>query len=375
MQYALLPAHSVAAVTIKHLTRKAPLALLALVVLSGFGCGKRGVPLPPKERVEQRADITAFQRGSQVVISWKMPARNASVGSVLHIASVDIFRLAEPLSSPQTISEEEFASRSVLIGSIPISDDDFGLKTISYRDNLQFAGQPVRLRYALRFVNSSGQRAAFSNFFLLEPAARVALAPTSLAASVSQDAVTLAWTAPTQNIDGTTPANIIGYNVYRSSSPRAPGMLINPTPVGDATFSDRTFEFAKEYFYFVRAVSVGTGGEPVESLESPIVTVKPVDTFAPSPPSSITIAATPTTISLFFPPNPEADVVGYSIYRSTDPDKPMAEWEQLTRELLKTSTFVDELVESGRTYHYYITATDKFGNVSSPSEVVSETVP
>jgi hypothetical protein len=31
--------------------------------------------------------------------------------------------------------------------------------------------------------------------------------------------------------------------------------------------------------------------------------------------------------------------------------------------------------ESGKTYYYYVTATDKFGNVSLPSEVVDETVP
>lgn len=375
MQYALWRTRFAAAITVKHLIPKAPLAALALVVLSSFGCGKRGIPLPPEERVAQRADIVAYQRGNQVVLSWKMPARNAATGNVLHIASVDIFRLAEPLSSPQTLSEEEFASRSVVIASMPITEADFGLKTISYRDTLQFAGQPVRLRYAVRFVNGSGQRAAFSNFFLLEPAARVASSPTSLSTSVAQEAVTLSWTAPTQNIDGSEPVNVIGYNVYRSPSEKEAGKLVNPTPVGQTSFQDKTFEFGKDYFYFVRSVSVGTGGQAVESLESPIVSVKPVDTFAPSAPSSITIAATPTTISLFFPPNPEVDVAGYRVYRSLDPDKPKAEWEQLTKDLLTTNTYIDNRVESGKTYFYYMTATDKFANVSSLSEVVSETVP
>ena len=360
---------------VKHFAEKAPLAALAVVVLIAGACGKRGVPLPPRERVEQRAEIAAFQRGNQVVLSWKMPARNASPGSVLHIASVDIFRLAEPLSSPLTMSEEEFASRSVLIGSMPITNADFGLKTITYRDTLEFAGQPVRLRYAIRFVNASGQRAAFSNFLMLEPAARVANAPASLSTSVSQDAITLSWTAPTQNVDGTSPVNIVGYNIYRSPSANQAGTLLNKTPVNATTYADPSFEFTKEYFYFGRAVSIGSGGEPVESLESPIANVKPVDTFPPSPPASVTIAATPTTISLFFPPNPESDVVGYRIYRSTDSNRPKAEWDQLTRDLQKANTFIDERVESGKTYFYYLTATDKFGNVSAPSEVVNETVP
>jgi fibronectin type 3 domain-containing protein len=273
------------------------------------------------------------------------------------------------------MTEEEFASRSVLIASMPITDADFGMKTISYRDTLEFAGQAVRLRYGVRYVNASGQRAAFSNFFMLEPAARVANAPTSLSTTVSQNAITLNWNAPTQNVDATTPVNITGYNVYRSASPREAGKLLNLTPITNTTFADESFEFTKEYFYFVRAVSSGTGGEPIESLESPIVNVKAIDTFPPSAPTSITIAATPTTISLFFPPNPETDVAGYRIYRSLDQNKPKAEWEQLTKDLQTANTYIDNRVESGKTYYYYVTATDKFKNVSQPSEVVNETVP
>ena len=374
MQYALCEALA-ARSRFKHLVKKAPIALLALVVLSGFGCGKRGVPLPPRERVQQRAEIAAFQRGNQIVLSWKMPVRNAPQGNVQHIASVDIFRLAEPLNSPLAMTEEEFASRSLLIASMPVNNADFGAKTITYRDTLQFAGQPVRLRYAVRYVNASGQRAAFSNFFMLEPAARVASAPASLSTGVSQDAITLSWTAPSQNVDSTTPPNIVGYNVYRSVSANQVGTLLNKTPINATTYTDEAFEFGKEYFYFVRAVSVGTGGEPVESLESPIANVRPIDTFPPSAPSSVTIAATPTTISLFFPPNPETDVVGYRIFRTTDQNKPKSEWDQLTREIQKANTFIDDKVETGKTYYYYVTATDRFGNVSEPSEVVNETVP
>lgn len=360
---------------IKHILVKAPLAVLALVLLSSLSCGKRKPPQPPQERVSQRSELTGFQRGNQVILSWKMPARNAPDGSVLNINRVDIYRLAEPLSSTQTLSEEEFASRSVIIATQPIADTDFALKTISYRDPLEFAGQAVRLRYAIRFVNASGQKAAFSNFFLLEPAAEIAAEPTSLLAAVSQETITLNWQAPDKNVDGSTPPNIIGYNVYRSATDKEAGKLLNNSPTTAANYADRFFEFEKDYFYFVRTVSVGTGGQPVESTETNIVKVSPKDIFPPSAPASITIAATPTTISIFFPVNPETDVTGYRIYRSTEPDKPIPDWEQLTKDLLPTNTFQDSRVESGKTYYYYVTATDKFGNVSPPSEVVSETVP
>ena len=354
---------------------KAPLALIAVVSLMGLSCGKRKPPLPPKERVEQRVEISGFQRGNQVILSWKMPARNAPVGNTLHINRADIYRLAEPLTSPQGLSEGEFASRSTLIATLDIGADDFAMKTLNYADTLQFAGQSARLRYAIRFVNSSGQKATFSNFFLLEPAARIASPPTSLSASISQDAVQLTWEAPTTNVDGSTPASLLGYNVYRSASDKVPGKLLNKTPVSGRTFDDQFFEFEKSQFYFVRAVSVGTGGEPIESRESNVIEVVPKDAFAPSAPSAITLAATPTTISIFFATNPEKDVAGYRIYRSEDPNLDKAKWQLLTTNLLTTNTFQDNKVQSGKTYYYYLTATDKAGNVSTQSDVVSETVP
>jgi fibronectin type 3 domain-containing protein len=125
----------------------------------------------------------------------------------------------------------------------------------------------------------------------------------------------------------------------------------------------------------VRAVSVGTDAAPTESSESNILRIKPVDTFAPSAPAAITIAATPTSISIFFPANPETDIEGYRVYRSSVANVPKEQWTLLTKDLLRANTYQDEAVESGKTYFYYVTATDKFKNVSEASEVVSETVP
>ncbi len=361
--------------SIKQFASKAPLAALAVVLLMSLSCGKRKPPLPPQERVLQRAEVSGFQRGNQVILSWQMPLRNAPKGDVLRIERADIYRLAEPLNAPQALSEEEFANRSLIIATMRIGDEDFGSKILQFTDTLQFAGQPARLRYAVRFANGSGQKASFSNFFLLEPAPRVAAAPTSLLTELSQEAVRLTWQRPTDNVDGTSPANIIGFNIYRSGSEKVPARLLNATPVNDVEYLDRSFEFGTEYFYFVRAVSLGTDAQPVESSESNIVRLTPVDTFAPSPPAAVTIAAAPTEISIFFPVNPESDVAGYRVYRSTDPSLPKDQWELLTKDTMTANTFQDRSVESGRTYHYYVTAIDKFNNVSEPSEVVSETIP
>lgn len=351
------------------------LVILAFALVTVFaGCGKRKPPLPPVERVIQRVQINGTQFGNLIRVSWQMPARNAPDGSVLNIARADVYRLAEPLSASLTLTEEEFASRSTLIGSVPIQDSDFALKTKSYTDTLQLAGQPVRLRYAVRFVNASGQRAAFSNFLLIEPTAAVAEIPAEVELQLSQSAVTVAWKPPSRNIDGTSPANILGYNIYRTNSKGETRRLNEDDPVNDTEFRDEFFSFGEKYTYFVRTVSLGTNAGRVESLDSGKKELTPVDTFAPEPPDAVTIAASPNTISIFFAANVEKDIAGYRVYRSTDRVKPLDEWDLMTPDLLDVTTYQDIGVTSGVTYFYYLRAVDKDGNVSGPSEIVSDSI-
>ncbi|HEX8096845.1 MAG TPA: hypothetical protein VF507_02360, partial [Pyrinomonadaceae bacterium] len=150
-----------------------PRALLfasALLLFTG-ACGKRRPPLPPVEHVPQRTELlSGSQRGNQVILSWPAPPRNAPAGSVQSIRSIDVYRLAERPGAPLPLTEEEFSARSTLIGSVTFDRIQAAGDTLSYADTLELAGQPTRLRYAVRYVNAAGQRASFSNFLLIEPA-------------------------------------------------------------------------------------------------------------------------------------------------------------------------------------------------------------
>jgi fibronectin type 3 domain-containing protein len=312
-----------------------------------------------------------------VILSWPAPRINASESSVQSIRRIDVFRLAEKPDAPLPLTETEFSSRSTLIGSVPYDQIRAGGDTLSYVDTLELAGQPTRLRYSIRYVNSAGQGAAFSNFLLVEPAARIAEPPVVSAGEPSESAVTLVWNPPTRNIDGTTPANLLGYNIYRTtrSEPEVSPVPLNSSPVTATRFSDKTFKFGEDYQYVVRAVSLGTNGRRVESLNSNAVSVSPRDIYPPAPPGPLTIAAAPGRISIFFPQNPEPDVAGYNLYRSSNPTLPKGQWTRLNDQLLTKTTFQDENVEGGKRYYYYVTAVDNAGNVSAPSEVVSEAIP
>jgi len=360
---------------------KDALSLLLLLPFTFFlaSCGKRRPPQPPIERVPQRTELlSGVQRGNRVILSWPAPQRNAPDQSVQSIRRIDIYRLAERPSAPLPLTEEEFGTRSTLIGSINYETIKTAKDTLSYIDTLELAGQPTRLRYSVRYVNAAGERAAFSNFLLIEPAAKVAEPPLIVERTYSETAITIIWNPPAANIDGSTPVNLLGYNVYRvEKSQNEIGQTpLNSTLVTETRYSDQTFKFGEEYNYVVRSVSLGTGGSQVESLNSNAMAAAPVDIFPPSAPATPSVAPSTTgRLAIFFSANPERDVVGYYIYRSTDPNLPKEQWTKITPNLLTRTTYTDDTVESGKRYYYYIIAVDSAGNRSAPSVIESETAP
>ncbi len=369
-------------VLVSQISKALCLCAFLTASLTILGCGKRRPPLPPIERVQQRTEfLSGAQQGNEVILSWPAPQRNAPDSSVQSIRRIDIYRLAEKPGAPLALTEEEFSNRATLVGSVTFEQIQTAGDTLTYRDVLELAGQPTRLRYAIRYVNASGQRAAFSNFLSIEPAARIANAPVLAAEPrVAEESITLSWQPPVANIDGSTPVNLLGYNVYRTDEAQTDvgNQPINTTLISGTEYADKNFQFGKDYRYVVRAVSLGTGGAQVESLNSNSIPASPRDTFAPAAPERPSLAApepSSARLAIFFAANKETDIAGYNIYRSTDPDLPKQSWIRLNQTLLTRTTYQDDKVEPGKTYYYYIVAVDKAGNVSQPSEVGSEKAP
>jgi predicted phage tail protein len=321
--------------------------------------------------------LTGVQRGNQITLIWPAPLRNAGEGSVQSIRRVDVYRVAEKLNAPLPMTEDQFETRATLIGSVSYEEIKNAGTTLTYTDRLQLTSDPARLRYAIRYVNAAGQRAAFSNFFLTAPAFKVAAPPTNATKETQETANIISWDAPTANMDGSTPVNLLGYNVYRilKSQPESDPKPLNTEPVTVTRYEDKRFKFGELYIYFVRAVSLGSEGKPVESLNSNQIELLQTDIYKPAAPDLATPNAAPGRIALFWTANSEPDVVGYYLHRSTDPNVPLDKWPKLTPQIYNRTTFTDEKVETGKTYYYYVEAVDSAGNISLPSKVVSETVP
>jgi fibronectin type 3 domain-containing protein len=187
----------------------------------------------------------------------------------------------------------------------------------------------------------------------------------------------ISWDDPKTNENGTSPANAVAYNIYRSLE-NGSWIKLNDEPVEGSHYQDTRFEFGKKYQYMVRALSTLSAdtsvNNAIESNGSKPITVSAEDTFSPTAPAPITIASIGGLVSLYWPLNSEPDVAGYNIYRS-DVDQATAEkWVKINQQLHKTASFRDDKVEVGKQYYYQITAVDIYGNESERSETKSETV-
>jgi hypothetical protein len=364
----------------KVLVRKSilPFAILTLFI----SCGKVGPPVPPSRLSERTSDLTAIQRGSTVLLSWPSPSLVKDEESRFYISRVDIFRLTERRDQEPVLDPDDFEATAELIGFLDRAMIETQVNTfghLQFPDAIKLTQSKqlanTRLRYAVRYVNKRDQLAAFSNTVAVEPAPGIAMPPTNVnAVADAQDVVTIAWLAPVENVDGITPAAVVGYNVYRRLQKRdVGGDLLNSQPISVASFTDSKFQYQVDYVYFVRALSQGANGL-IESADSEPFPFTPVDRFAPSAPNPVSIASSNGSISLFWPSSAERDVIGYNVYRAGSADAPDGAWTRLNDQPATPVTFRDEQVVIDQTYFYRVTAVDRFNNESARSRVVSETV-
>lgn len=348
-------------------------SVCSLISTCFSGCGKIGDPLPPIPRAPLTVDeLTAMQLGSRIRLEFPLvqPPRAA------RIARVDVYRLIEPVTAPAGLPEEDFVARASIIGSLPAGSLPQVRATVSFEDSILPSKDAVRYRYAVQMVDRDGRAATLSNYATIEPLVDLALPPANLEAAVSQTEIVVRWIPPQSNSSGTSPANVIGYNLYRRSGDTT--LKLNSEPITEALFTDRAFEFGILYAYVVRSLSPRPGNaNPLDAIESDPsgeLPVTPKDTFPPAAPDSIRIASINGLVSLFWPSNAEPDLAGYNVYRSEDEDLSPELWLKLTPRLHTPTTFRDDKVIVGRRYFYQLSAVDVFGNESARSPTVSEIV-
>ena len=346
------------------------------------GCGAPGEPQPPSPPIPVPiTDLTAHQHGNGVQLVFTLPSRTISGQRLAEPPAMEIFRGSlKPSGSPDNKSFK-------LVYTIPgaLANAHTAEEKIQFTDPLP----PEDLRissgamyaYRVRTRASKKKDSADSNTVVAKVypvAERIA----SLDARVTQNAIELSWPVPALAGAESAGETLAGYHVYRGElettalNPasgdlsqakwKSPPSLLSPVPSN--SYRDTLFDFGKTYAYQVRSVVIAEG-IPVESDDSAPAIVTPRDTFPPAVPQNVVATQIPgadgVLVDLSWSISVESDFAGYRVYRSERPDE---RGQPVPMELLLSPTYRDSSVQPGHRYWYVVTAVDRTGNESAPSE-------
>jgi fibronectin type 3 domain-containing protein len=143
--------------------------------------------------------------------------------------------------------------------------------------------------------------------------------------------------------------DVVGYNVYRSTSLASGYVRVNSAVVPTSAYADSGLQNGIQYYYGVTAVD-GSGNE---SDSTGPVEATPEDQV-PAAPSGLTAIAGEGQVTLDWADNSEPDVVAYRVYRSTGGGA----YSLVAVQPGTSSQYLDRGLVNGTEYTYYVTALD-----------------
>jgi hypothetical protein len=151
------------------------------------------------------------------------------------------------------------------------------------------------------------------------------------------------------------------YRIYRGTQPGVyDPQALTPTGFLDTVFVDSSIQSNIDYYYVITSVNI----LDIEGGYSQEVSI---NTGQPQTPTGLSATPGNTEVGLTWNNNPDPDILGYIIYRATNPDS----FSVIDTSL--NNTYTDLGLTNGIDYFYYITAVDSFQNVSFNSDTVSAT--
>jgi hypothetical protein len=376
-------------------SHQSPFRTIFLFLISIFcfvvGCGAPGDPVPPSPLVPVAiSDLSVRQAGDGVELVFSLPPKTVSGEKLTAPPAIEIVRgSVKPNGTPDSKSFRvvytipgALVANYVAAGHVRFTDP------IAPTETKEHPG--ATYAYLIRTRLSKKRASLDSNVVT----ARVFPVPQSISSvqfQLTETALNLTWSVPTQTSAGEPLSTVSGYRVYRGEiDPHAPAAAdkglsdvhwISPLALLSSTttnsYADTQFDFGKTYVYAVRSL-VSVDGNEIESDNSEPVIVTPLDTFPPTVPQGLVAAVLPGAapsmfvVDLSWSINVETDFAGYRVYRS---EQEGVRGDPVTPDLLPTPAFRDNSVAPGRRYWYMVTALDRAGNESAPSGSVVVDIP
>lgn len=367
------------------------LSLLAMMCSLLSSCAQTGPPLPPSlELPRPPNDLHASRKGSQVTISWTEPALTTDRQSVRYLGPTRICRSpdAEMKECGIPIVQVPPPARS------PSSSKPAAPRTQFYTDTLSTSLEEQvptgEITYAVEVPNRDGRSAGLSNRVKI-PAAPALPPPAAFAAQLTTEGVVLTWEGAADA--PANPAIQHHYRIYRRAGDAGKDALVGEVPVQETgRVVDQNIEWEKTYLYRADVVTtVNLGFRPcsnatvpgadcaavleVEGDDTPQIKVFAHDVFPPAVPAGLQAVYSgegqKPFIDLIWAPVTDADLAGYHVYRREADGAAV----KLSTELVKSPSYRDANVASGKTYVYSVSSVDVRSNESARSEEASEPVP
>ncbi len=373
------------------------LALAGALCLLMTGCAQEGPPLPPSlELPKPPTDLRATRKGNAVTLTWSAPTtttdrlgiRSAGLTLVCRSSNTQITSCENPvgkLSSPaSTVSRSRKKKSAKKAPPTPAIVESF-IDTLP--ENSGDRDARAEITYAVQAQNRNGRAAGLSNIVHVSAVATLP-APVDVRAKLGGDGVSLVWSGaaePSRDATGKPVSIQYRYRIYRRDEASGKDAVAGEVGVSSgevpANFTDSGFEWEKTYSYRVTGVTIVTGlpeGEmQVEGDDSASVRIVAHDVFPPAVPSGLQAAFSgegqKPFVDLIWAPVVATDLAGYNIYRAEEnaPEKTV----KINSELVKSPSYRDVDVASGRAYIYSVSSVDGRGNESQRSESASEAVP
>jgi hypothetical protein len=356
---------------------------LALLIV---GCGAPGEPVPPTPPIPTAiTDLSASQAGDGVMLSFMMP-RKSVVGETLpEVPTMEILRGS--LLPDGTVDPKSFHVVDTVPGAMIASYTEKGkvrfLDPVAPEEIRAHPGATavyrVRARVTDKKVSANSNDASVKLFVVGAPVE-------NLRANLTENGIELSWTPPEKTSSDEPIAGIEQYHVYRGEiDPSAAedvekdinraawkSPLVQIASTTTPQYRDSAFDYGKTYVYVVRE-TLGGAAAGLESNDSHSVILTPKDTFPPAAPQGIVAAVLPgaeagkLVVDLSWSINVEPDLAGYRVYQSEQQGQ---RGTLITPALLLTPAYRDSSVAVGQHYWYTVTAVDRAGNESAPSEQI-----
>jgi hypothetical protein len=320
---------------------------LFLVSCGYVGCGQVGPIVPPSPEIPPAIrDLAVVERGSNLVITFTVPARTTDNVAIKRFSEIDL--RVGPYGSPFDFEAWADSASRYELTPPPGNDPDNPLPSPMTHsipaDSFVNQHIAVGVRTAVKKHNHFS---SWSNVVRLEVIPP--LQPPVIKAEPSGEGMRITWPG--------SPAGLQHRILRQGPNDKAP---VEIGSTDKAVYVDRTSQYNTAYTY--QAVAVKGTAESLVSQPVTVSAAENVDRFPPRVPVGVTALATSASIEVSWERDTDPDLKGYYVYRSVNGGV-----YERQGGLVTLPTYSDTHVEHGKLYRYDVSAVDQKGNESNRS--------